>query len=108
MHARLDRGGAQLLTRTGLDWTHKYHPIAAALSALPAKQAYLDRDLDGKTSYSLIQMASDAGNAAALIFFLFDLLYLDGNRTRDDFSARANGGVRRTGGQALTGARSNQ
>jgi bifunctional non-homologous end joining protein LigD len=24
MHARLDRGGVRLLTRTGLDWTHKY------------------------------------------------------------------------------------
>ena len=26
----------------------------------------------------MIQMASDAGNAAGLVFFLFDLLYLDG------------------------------
>src|ERR1700737_1617952 len=82
-HARLDRGGAQLLTRTGLDWTHKYRAIAAALSALPAKQAYLDGELcgitpDGKTSFSLIQAASDSGNAAALVLFLFDLLYLDG------------------------------
>src|SRR5882672_4688353 len=82
-HARLDRGGAQLLTRTGLDWTHKYRAIAAALSAVPAKQAYLDGELcgvtpDGKTSFSLIQTASDSGNAGALVFFLFDLLYLDG------------------------------
>src|SRR5271156_4608551 len=83
MHARLDRGRAQLLTRTGLDWTHKYPPIAAALSVLPTKQAYLDGELcgvrpDGKTSFSLIQAASDSGNAGALVFFLFDLLYLDG------------------------------
>jgi len=42
MHAYLDRGQTQLLTRTGLDWTHKYPSIAAALSALPARQAYLD------------------------------------------------------------------
>ena len=26
MHARLDRGAVRLLTRTGLDWTHKYPP----------------------------------------------------------------------------------
>ena len=26
----------------------------------------------------MIQAASDSGNAAALVFFLFDLLYLDG------------------------------
>src|SRR6202022_1922242 len=78
-----DRGGAQLLTRTGLDWTHKYPAITAALSALPAKQAYLDGELcgitrDGKTSFSLMQTASDMGNADPLVFFLFDLLYLDG------------------------------
>ncbi len=83
MHARLERGRAQLLTRTGLDWTHKYPSIAAALSVLPANQAHLDEELcgiraDGKTSFSLIQAASDSGNADALLFFLFDLLYLDG------------------------------
>jgi ATP-dependent DNA ligase len=83
MHARLDRGKAQLLTRTGLDWTHKYPSIAATLSILPAKQAYLDGELcgitrDGETSFSMIQTASDTGNADALIFFLFDLLYLNG------------------------------
>jgi bifunctional non-homologous end joining protein LigD len=33
---------------------------------------------DGTTSFSLIQTASDAGNADALVFFLFDLLYIDG------------------------------
>jgi ATP-dependent DNA ligase len=28
MHARLDRSAVRLLTRTGLDWTHKYPAIA--------------------------------------------------------------------------------
>jgi ATP-dependent DNA ligase len=83
MHARIDRGSAQLLTRSGLDWTYKYPSIAAALSVPPANQAYLDGELcgvtrEGRTSFSMIQMASDTGNAGALVFFLFDLLYLDG------------------------------
>ena len=39
---------------------------------------------DGITSFSMIQAASDSGNAAGLVFFLFDFLYLDG----DDVSAR--------------------
>ena len=73
MHARLDRGAVQLLTRTGLDWTHKYPPIAAAVSSLGARQAYLDGELcgvfpDGITSFSMIQAASDAGNAAGLVY----------------------------------------
>jgi DNA ligase D-like protein (predicted ligase) len=89
MHARLDRGAARLLTRTGLDWTHKYPAIAKAVAALPATQAYLDGELcgvfpDGITSFSMIQAASDAGNAAGLVFFIFDLLHLDG----DDVGAR--------------------
>src|SRR5215472_8410127 len=83
MHARLDRGAVRMLTRTGLDWTHKYPAIAAAVASLPARQAYLDGELcgvrpDGTTSFSLIQNASDTGNAEALIFFLFDVLHLDG------------------------------
>ena len=89
MHARLDRGAVKLLTRTGLDWTDKYPAIAAALSSLGARQAYLDGELcgvgpDGITSFSMIQLASDSGNAAALVFFLFDLLYVDG----EDLTAR--------------------
>src|SRR5689334_17623377 len=83
MHARLDRGAVKLLTRTGLDWTHKYPPIAAAVASLGARQAYLDGELcgtfpNGVTSFSMIQAASDAGNAAGLVYFIFDLLHLDG------------------------------
>jgi ATP-dependent DNA ligase len=66
MHARLDRGAVRLLTRTGLDWTHKYSAIAAAMASLPATQAYLDGELcgvgsDGITSFNMIQLASHSG-----------------------------------------------
>jgi hypothetical protein len=46
MQARLDRGAAKLLTRTGLDWNHKYPPIAGAVSALGARYAYDKMPLD--------------------------------------------------------------
>src|SRR5215470_16467563 len=87
MHARLDRGAVKLLTRTGLDWTHKYPAIAEAVASLPARQAYLDGELcgvgaDGIASFNIVQLASDRGNAAALVFFLFDLLHLDGEDLR--------------------------
>lgn len=82
-HARFEHGDVKLLTRTGLDWTRKYPAIAEALRAVPARQAYLDGELcgmrpDGITSFSLIQAASDAGASDNLVFFLFDLLHLDG------------------------------
>src|SRR5262245_15538125 len=87
MHARLDAGTVKLLTRTGLDWTHKYQTIAKAVAVLGTRQAYLDGELcgvgpDGITSFSIVQLASDSGNAAALVFFLFDLLHLDGEDLR--------------------------
>ena len=64
MHARLDRSRVQQLTRTGLDWTQKYPAVAAAVSCLPAEEAYLDGEFcgvraDGETSFSVIQAASD-------------------------------------------------
>jgi len=83
MHARLDGGRVHLLTRTGLDWTRKYPAIADALQSLPASQAYLDGELcglraDGTTAFDIIQNAAEPGHAAALVFFLFDLLFIDG------------------------------
>jgi bifunctional non-homologous end joining protein LigD len=82
MHARLDAGRVQILTRRGNDWTAKYPSIAKALVELPARTAYLDGELcgvlpDGRTAFNLIQNASDTGEGS-LIFFLFDLLFLNG------------------------------
>jgi ATP-dependent DNA ligase len=51
------------------------------------RQAYLDGELygvgpDGITIFNIVQLASDSGNVAALVFFLFDLLHLDGKDLR--------------------------
>jgi len=83
MHARLDRGRVKLLTRTGLDWTLKYPAISGSFATLRAETAYLDGELcgvrsDGTTSFAIIQNASDGRNTDALVFYLFDILYLDG------------------------------
>jgi bifunctional non-homologous end joining protein LigD len=82
MHARLDAGRAQILTRRGNDWTDKYPAIAKAIAGLPAQNANLDGEIcgvlpDGRTSFNLIQNATDTGQGS-LVFFLFDLLHLDG------------------------------
>src|SRR5712671_5454267 len=82
MHARLDAGRVNILTRRGNDWTDKYPAIAEGIVRLPAQNAYLDGELcgvlpDGRTAFNLIQNASDTGEGA-LVFFLFDLLFLDG------------------------------
>src|SRR5205085_9835846 len=84
MHARLDAGRVQILTRRGNDWTDKYPAIVEAIAALPAQNAYLDGELcgvmpDGRTAFNLIQNAT----AGSLIFFLFDLLFLNGDDLMD-------------------------
>jgi len=82
MHARLDGGCVQILTRRGNDWTEKYPAIDKAIAGLPAQNAYLDGELcgmlpDGRTAFNLIQNATDT-RKGSLVFFLFDLLHLDG------------------------------
>jgi DNA ligase D-like protein (predicted ligase) len=88
MHARIDGDDIRLLTRTGLDWTHRYKATIAALRALPVKSAYVDGELcavrpDGVTSFSRLQAAMDEGRTGDLIFYAFDLLFLDGTSTME-------------------------
>jgi bifunctional non-homologous end joining protein LigD len=61
----------------------KIFPNRRRSESLPVGTAYLDGELsgvrpDGTTSFGIIQAASDSGNADALVFFLFDLLFLAG------------------------------
>ena len=86
MHARLDRGKVQLLTRTGLDWSRRYPRTIEALRSLPVKTAYLDGELcalspDGVPAFSRLQAAMDEGRTDELVLFVFDLLFLDGEIT---------------------------
>src|SRR5260221_12956087 len=74
MHARINRGRVQLLTRSGLDWTDRYPETAEVLRTLKVDQAYLDGELcgvrpDGITSFALIQAATDARGAARGLTF---------------------------------------
>jgi DNA ligase D-like protein (predicted ligase) len=86
MSARVDRGRAQLLTRTGLDWSVKYPSIIAALGRVKVQSAYLDGELcgvgaDGLPTFSLTQAASDGERGVRLVYYAFDLLHLDGRAT---------------------------
>jgi bifunctional non-homologous end joining protein LigD len=83
MAARLDRGRAQLLTRTGLDWTDKYPSAIAALANLKVKAAYIDGELcgvdeAGLPSFAHTQAATDGERGVRLVYYAFDLLHLDG------------------------------
>ncbi len=79
MAARLDHGRAQLLTRTGLDWTDKYPSALGALANVEAKTAYLDGELcgvddAGLPSFAHTQAATDGARGVQLVYYAFDLL----------------------------------
>ena len=83
MHARIDGGKATLLTRTGLDWSHRYRRTIEALGSLKVKSAYLDGELcaldaNGAPVFSRLQAAMDEGRTDQRVFFAFDLLFLNG------------------------------
>jgi bifunctional non-homologous end joining protein LigD len=87
LQARLDRGKVKLLTRRGLDWTEKFPTVCAALAKLPAKTALTDgevvvEDDKGVSSFSLLQQALKSGDDQRMVFYVFDLLHLDGHDLR--------------------------
>lgn len=84
LQARIDNGKVRLLTRTGLDWTHKFGDgILGALKGLPVIQAIIDGEVavnagSGATDFSLLQQDLSEGRTDRFVFFAFDLIYLDG------------------------------
>jgi bifunctional non-homologous end joining protein LigD len=72
-----------LLTRNRQDWTHRFPSIAKAVAALPAESALLDGELvvenqQGISSFSLLQTDLKEGRRDRFVYWVFDLLYLDG------------------------------
>jgi bifunctional non-homologous end joining protein LigD len=83
IQARLDDGEVRLLTRKGLDWTGKFPNVAAAVAELPARRALIDGEVvvetdKGVSSFSGLQAALKGGERDAFIYYVFDLLHLDG------------------------------
>jgi bifunctional non-homologous end joining protein LigD len=81
--AFLDHGAVRLLTRNGNDWTDRLPAVAKAVGQLYVDSAVLDGELvaldtDGVSSFPALQAALSGGHDETLVFYLFDLLHLDG------------------------------
>lgn len=79
----VDKGKARLLTRKGLDWTDRLPAVARAAASLRVSTALLDGELvalrpDGVSSFPELQAALSEGRDGTLIFYVFDLLHLNG------------------------------
>lgn len=90
---RIDRGAVTLLSRNGKDWTEAFPEIARAASALKVESALIDGEVclllpDGRTSFQALQNLA-AGDRARLVYFAFDLIFLDGRSlVREPLEAR--------------------
>jgi bifunctional non-homologous end joining protein LigD len=80
---RIEKGRATLWSRNARDWTAKFPAMAAAAARLPVRQALLDGEIavllpSGTTSFQALQNALSTNDHGQLVYFVFDLLHLDG------------------------------
>jgi bifunctional non-homologous end joining protein LigD len=83
LQARLENGEVKLLTRKGLDWTHRFSNIAEAVAGLDADTALIDGELvsqedGGISNFGDLQADLSAGRLDRFIYYAFDLMHLDG------------------------------
>ncbi|WFU43482.1 non-homologous end-joining DNA ligase [Bradyrhizobium sp. CB82] len=80
----LEHGKAKAFTRTGLNWIKRFSLIAAAFD-IPG-EAIIDGEVvvvhEGRTSFSELQADLAKGDQDRLLFYAFDLLWLDGKDLR--------------------------
>ncbi|MGH8387473.1 MAG: DNA ligase D [Pseudomonas sp.] len=86
--ARIDHDEVKLFTRNGHDWTHKLPGQAKALASLGLESAWLDGEMvvadeRGVPDFQALQNAFDAGRSGNILYYLFDLLYLNGVDLRE-------------------------
>ena len=79
----VEDGVAKLFTRRANDWTHRFAPLAAAAAKLSVTTALLDGEAvvlkpDGTTSFQALQNALSEERTSELVYYVFDLLHLDG------------------------------
>ena len=82
---RVEAGKARLRTRKGLDWTERFSEIAADGAALP--DCIIDGEIvaldhHGAPDFAGLQAALSEQQTGDLIFFIFDLLFLEGEDLR--------------------------
>jgi bifunctional non-homologous end joining protein LigD len=81
VQARKSGSKVALLTRKGLDWTHRMPAVAQAVAALPVDACTLDGEVvvlgpDGNSSFADLQASFNDQANHPLTYFVFDLLHL--------------------------------
>jgi len=85
MQLRVEGGRASLKTRKSLDWSVKFKEIVAEGAALPdcmIDGEVVALDANGSPDFAGLQAALSDGKTADLIFFVFDLMFAQGEDLR--------------------------
>src|SRR5215212_5234616 len=80
---RLHRGAVTLISRNGKDWSDAFPEICEAARKLGVRRALLDGEVaivlpDGRTSFQALQNVFNGGSRRDLVYFVFDLLHVEG------------------------------
>jgi bifunctional non-homologous end joining protein LigD len=81
--AHIKRGHLALYSRRGHDWSDRFLPIAQTLRVVVVENAVLDGEIvvlgaGGIADFRMLQADLAAKRTDRLVYFIFDLLYLDG------------------------------
>jgi bifunctional non-homologous end joining protein LigD len=81
--ARVRKGRVSLFTRNGNDWTAAFPEVADVVDKLSLDDGLIDGEVavvlpDGRTSFQALQNTGAAANRGTLVYFVFDLLRLNG------------------------------
>lgn len=77
-------GAVRLVSRNDKDWTERFSALSAPIAVLGVQSAVLDGEVvaierDGRSSFQALRLSLDTRpGGAALKYFVFDVLYLDG------------------------------
>ncbi len=87
IQAHLQSKNIKLFTRSGLNWTAKYPELKNALSKLKVENAIFDGevvalDKTGRSDFGLLQRAMKDKKSKDLVYYVFDLLFLNGTDLR--------------------------
>jgi bifunctional non-homologous end joining protein LigD len=87
VQAHLQDGRVTVYTRSGFDWTNRFPTIAADVARLPAGNLIMDgeiisADANGHPNFSALQDDLKRGRYDRMVYYVFDLLHLDGRDNR--------------------------
>ncbi len=83
MLCQVERREVKFFSRNGFDWTARVPHLVQAIRGLGVGSALFDGEVvaleaDGSSSFQSLQNAFSEKKAGSLVYYVFDLLYLDG------------------------------